>query len=74
MVVTGADNMGGWQSAAAPGWEGDKLVFAGELSLAGQRMPFRHTLGKKGERELLSTRELKMGKDWITLGTDTCRR
>ncbi len=74
MVVTIADNMGGWQSATAPGWESDKLSFSGEMSLGGQRLPFRQTIAKKGERELISTRELKMGKDWITLGTDTCRR
>ena len=74
LVSSGADNMGGWQSATSPGWQGDRLVLSGELSLGGQRLPFRHTFAKKGEREILSTRELKMGKDWITLGTDTCRR
>jgi hypothetical protein len=74
VVATGADNMGGWESTTSPGWEADKMLFTGDLSLGGQRLPFRQTIAKKGEREIISTRELKMGKDWITLGTDTCRR
>jgi hypothetical protein len=73
-VATGADSMGGWATQISPGWTGDKLVFTGDLSLAGQRLPFRETYTRKGERELISVVELKMGKDWIALGTDICRR
>jgi hypothetical protein len=49
-------------------------VFTGELAAMGQRFPFRETYTKKGEREIGVVGELKMGKDWIALGNDDCRR
>jgi hypothetical protein len=73
-VRTGADSMGGGVSATATGWEGARLVFTGELAAMGQRFPFRETYTKKGEREIGVVGELKMGKDWIALGNDDCRR
>jgi hypothetical protein len=74
LVRTGADNLGGGVSATASGWEGAKLVFTGELAAMGQRFPFREIYSKKSEREIGVLGELKMGKDWITLGNDDCRR
>ena len=73
-VTIGADNTGGWISESSPGWEGDKLVFSGDGSMGGQKVSFRETYTKKGEKELNWTGEMKMGKDWIAVGNDSCKK
>jgi hypothetical protein len=73
-VRIATDSLGGWASASSKGWQDGKLVFSGELAAMGQRIPFRQTYTKKGDREIVALGELKIGKDWIALGTDTCRR
>jgi hypothetical protein len=73
-VRIATDSLGGWASATSKGWQDGKLVFTGELAAMGQRIPFRETYTRKSEREILAVGELKIGKDWIALGNDTCRR
>jgi Protein of unknown function (DUF1579) len=73
-VTIGADNTGGWISESSPGWEGDKLVFSGDGSMGGQKVSFRETYTKKGEKELTWSGEMKMGKDWIAVGSDSCKK
>jgi len=73
-VTIGADNTGGWISESSPGWEGDKLVFSGDGSMGGQKVSFRETYMKKGDKELTWTGEMKMGKDWISVGNDSCKK
>ena len=73
-VTIGADNTGGWISESSPGWEGDKLVFSGDGSMGGQKVSFRETYTKKGEKELTWSGEMKMGKDWISVGSDSCKK
>ena len=43
-VRAAVGNHGEWDTASAPGWEGDKLVWTGELSGPMGRVPFHHTL------------------------------
>jgi hypothetical protein len=73
-VSIGADNTGGWINESSPGWEGDKLVFSGDGSMGGQKVSFRETYTKKGDKEMTWTGEMKMGKDWIPVGTDDCKK
>jgi hypothetical protein len=73
-VTIGADNTGGWMSESSPGWEADKLVFTGDGSMGGQKVAFRETYTKKSDKELLWSGEMKMGKDWIAVGTDSCKK
>ncbi len=73
-VTMGVDNMGGSISETSPGWEADKLVFAGDGQMAGQKISFRETYTKKGDKEMIWSGEMKMGKDWIPVGTDTCKK
>jgi hypothetical protein len=73
-VTIGADNTGGWISESSPGWEGDKLVFSGDGSMGGQKVSFRETYTKKTDKEITWTGEMKMGKDWISVGSDTCKK
>jgi hypothetical protein len=44
-------NHGEWDTASAPGWEGDKLIWTGEMSGAQGRIAFHHTFTKKGDKE-----------------------
>ena len=53
-----AFNAGGsWSRLATPGWDGDKIVFDGELMAGGQKVPLRHTITRKGDNEFQSVWE-----------------
>ena len=73
-VGLGVDSVGGWVTESSPGWEGDKLVWLGDASVLGQKVSLRETFAKKADREMVWMGEMKLGKDWTLLGTDTCRR
>jgi hypothetical protein len=73
-VSVGADNTGGWINESSPGWEADKLVFTGDGSMGGQKVSFRETYTKKNEKEMTWSGEMKMGKDWVSVGNDTCKK
>ncbi|HXT97842.1 MAG TPA: DUF1579 family protein [Polyangia bacterium] len=73
-VTIGVDNLGGWINETSPGWEGDKLTFSGDGQMGGQRVSFRETYTKKGDKAMTWTGEMKMGKDWIPVGTDECKK
>ena len=74
-VRTGAGNHGEWDTASAPGWEGDKLTWTGELSGPMGRVPFHHTFTKKSDKEWTHTLELRLpdGK-WIPAEEITCKK
>ena len=73
-VTTGVDNMGGSISESSSGWEGDKLTFTGDGQMGGQKISFRETYTKKGDKAMTWTGEMKLGKDWIPVGTDECKK
>jgi Protein of unknown function (DUF1579) len=74
-VRAGADNRGGWDTATAPGLEGDKIVWTGEVSGPMGKMPFHHTFTKKSDKEWSMALEAKMpdGK-WAPLSEVTCKK
>ncbi|HEX3902019.1 MAG TPA: DUF1579 family protein [Polyangia bacterium] len=73
-VTLGVDNMGGSMNETSPGWEADKLTFVGDGQMGGQKISFRETYTKKSDKEMVWSGEMKMGKDWIPVGTDTCKK
>lgn len=73
-LFAGVDNMGGMVNETSAGWEGDKMVAAGEGSAMGQKIGFRETFTRKSDKELTWQGELKMGKDWMVVGNDTCKK
>ena len=73
-VSLGVDNMGGSVTESSPGWEADKLTFTGDGQMGGQKISFRETYTKKSDKEMIWSGEMKMGKDWIPVGTDTCKK
>jgi hypothetical protein len=73
-VATGVDNSGGWVTETSAGWEGDKMVLTGEASLMGQKTPFRESFTKKSDKEMVWQAEAKLGKDFVVLGADVCKK
>jgi Protein of unknown function (DUF1579) len=70
----GFDNVGGMMNETSTGFEGDKMIAAGDGIAMGQKTSFRETYTKKSDREMTWLGELKMGKDWMVVGTDTCKK
>jgi hypothetical protein len=74
LVFVGMDNGGSLVNETSPGWDADKLVASGDGTAMGQKVGFRETFTKKADRELTMVSELKMGKDWVVIASDTCRK
>jgi len=74
-VRAAAGNHGEWDTASAPGWEGDKLVWTGELSGPMGRVPFHHTFTKKSDKEWTHALEVR-GPDgkWSPTEELTCKK
>ena len=82
-VRNAVGNHGEWDSGSSTGWEGNKLVWTGELSSQYGRIPYRHTFTKKAEesrpdrpvREWTHALELRLpdGK-WVPAQEVTCKR
>jgi hypothetical protein len=74
-VRAGAGNNGSWDSATAPLWQGDRLVWTGEISGAMGKMPFHHTFTKKSDKEWTHALEIKTpdGK-WAPVSEATCKK
>jgi hypothetical protein len=54
--------------------EGDKVTNEGEGTMGGQKMGFKETFTRAGDKALTWHGELKMGKEWTVIGDDTCKR
>lgn len=75
LVRTAATNVGDWDNGAAPGLEGDKIVWSGEVAGSLGRTSYRHTITKKTDREWSQTLELKDATGKYTPITEvTCKR
>ena len=85
-VRTAVGNHGEWDTGSSTGWEGNKLMWTGELSSQFGRIPYRHTFTKhtftkKGDgdrpavREWTHALELRLpdGK-WVPAQEVTCKR
>ena len=74
-VRAAVGNHGEWDTASAPGWEGDKLVWTGELSGPQGGIAFHHTFTKKGDKEWTHFLELRLpdGK-WVPAEEVTCKK
>jgi hypothetical protein len=75
LVRTAATNVGDWDSGTAPGLEGDKIVWSGEVVGSLGRTSYRHTITKKTDREWSQTLELRdaTGK-YVPINEVTCKR
>lgn len=73
-VMLWVDNMGGYSQEAAPGWDGDKLVYTGEGSMGGQKMQTRDTFVKAADGSFKRSGEMQVNGQWVSMGDETCHR
>jgi hypothetical protein len=68
------DNTGSWAQSTAPGWEGDKIVFAGDSTMGGKKFTTRDTFAKVSGGALKHSWEMQADGKWTPLGDETCRK
>lgn len=77
VITFGVDNVGGalqLAGAISSGSLGDKIASEGEGSMGGQKIGFKETFTKTGDRALTWHGEVRVGKEWVVVGDDTCKR
>jgi len=67
------DNLGGWAKQTSSGWDGDKMVWLGEGTLAGKTIGARDTFTKKGA-DLQHLGELQLDGKWVVVQDEVCKR
>ena len=73
-VLLWLDNTGAWSQSTSKGWEGDKMVFSGEMNWGGQKMQTRDSFVKSADGSLRHDWEAQLDGKWTPLGTETCRK
>ena len=73
VVSLGVDNIGGALQLSGT-IAGDKIASEGEGNMGGQKIGFKETFTKTGDRALTWHGEVRVGKDWVVVGDDTCKR
>ena len=73
VVSLGVDNLGGALQLGGS-IEGDKISTAGEGSMGGQKVGFKEAFTRTGDRSLTWHGEVRVGKDWVVVGDDSCKR
>jgi hypothetical protein len=71
-IRAAASSQSGWDSATSVGFNGDKMVWTGDLSGPMGRMPFRQTFTRKGDKEWSFRLELNPQGSWIPSSEVTC--
>jgi hypothetical protein len=72
-VMLWVDNMGAYSHETASGWEGDKIVFSGDMAMGGKKMAVRDTF-TKGTDSLTHAWEGQIEGKWTPLGSETCKK
>ena len=73
-VMLWVDNMGAWAKSTAAGWEGDKIVFSGEVAMGGKTMMSRETFVKGADGSFKRDSEGQMEGKWVPMGNETCKK
>src|ERR1700687_519813 len=68
------DSMGGYGTQATTGWEGDKMVWVGNVHMMGMSMPSRDTFVRSGDNEVTHLGELEQNGAWVKQDQQTCYR
>jgi len=61
------DNRGGWSQTTSTGWDGDKIVVAGDSFMWGKKMGSRDTSLKKADGSMAHTGKMEMGGKWTAM-------
>jgi hypothetical protein len=71
-----AGSYGAWEARSSKGWEGDTLVWRGNLHgfRGNVETAFKHTFTKKTDKEIAEKFEVNMDGQWTTLEENTCKK
>jgi hypothetical protein len=74
VIVTGIDSTGGMGNGAGK-ITGETATYTGEQYMMGMKMKTRETMGMKpGNKEGFHKLEIDMGKGFMLMGEDTCKK
>jgi hypothetical protein len=59
------DSNGGRATQTSTGWEGDRLVFIGQMTYGGHRFALRDTFTRRGDHAYHHLGEVDLGQGWI---------
>jgi len=68
------DSNGGRATQTSSGWDGDRLIFLGEMTVAGQTFPLRDTFVRKGETSYYHIGEAYFQEQWVPVDEETVSR
>ena len=68
------DNFGSWATEMSPGWQGDTMVWTGDMMVMGEKDTARDTYVKKSDTEFTHKFELNMKGQWSPIVDETCKK
>jgi hypothetical protein len=68
------DSNGGRATQTSTGWEGDRLVFLGQMTYGGYRFALRDTFTRRGDDAYHHLGEVDLGQGWIPVDEDQASR
>jgi hypothetical protein len=73
-VMVWVDNFGSWANEMSTGWQGDTMVWTGDMTTMGEKTGARDTFVKKGDNEFSHKFELNMKGQWSPIVDETCKK
>lgn len=68
------DSNGGRATQRSKGWQGDKLVFLGAMTMGGHTVPLRDSFTRSDDDHYYHIGETDLGHGWITVDDETVTR
>ena len=73
-VMVWVDNFGSWATEMSPGWQGDTMVWTGDMMVMGDKLGARDTYVKKSDTEFTHKFDLNMKGQWALMVEETCKK
>lgn len=73
-VASWFDSRGGRATQTSPAWEGDTLVFQGEMTAGGYKFPLRDTFVKRSDRAYHHLGEVNLEGRWLPVDEEEMSR
>lgn len=73
-VMLWVDNMGAWSRSTSKGWDGDRIVYEGEMQMGDQKLMGRDTFAKGEAGSMKHSWEMQLEGKWTPMGEEVCRK